>query len=239
MIFKSNIGNSNWFAFTIICLYIISYLSFRFIKRKKNFIIGFFIINILCILHIYFVFNYFYPKKTYSVDNILCFIIGILFSLLKYYLNRIFMRNDIFYFGNTSIIIVLYYYYYHKKGKNIILISITNSLFCLIIVILTMKIRLKNEFLLFLNTHSYSIYLLQRQVMIFIFHKRYFLNNEFIRFFFMFIIILFESNLFDKYTNCINKIFYYKSKESQNNTLNVMNKNEIDIIFGEKSNFLN
>ena len=34
VIFKSSLGNSNWFAFTIIILYFYSYLSFRFIKYK-------------------------------------------------------------------------------------------------------------------------------------------------------------------------------------------------------------
>ena len=29
IIFKKNIGNSNWFAFTIICFYIYSYISFK------------------------------------------------------------------------------------------------------------------------------------------------------------------------------------------------------------------
>ena len=99
-----------------------------------------------------------------------------------------------------------------------------------------MKIRFKNEFLLFLNTHSYSIYLLQRQVMIIFFRKRYFCNKEFIRFFFMFFIILFESNLFDKYTNFINKMFDNKLNKSKNNAIN---KNDFKYINEEKKIILN
>ena len=64
MIFKKNIGNSNWFAFTVINLYFFSYLSFAFIKNKNYIIIGVFINNIICFLHIFLVYNYFYPKKT-------------------------------------------------------------------------------------------------------------------------------------------------------------------------------
>ena len=224
MIFKKNIGNSNWFAFTVINLYFFSYLSFAFIKNKNYIIIGVFINNIICFLHIFLVYNYFYPKKTYSVDNILCFLIGQYYSLLKNFLNKIFMKNDIFYFGNTSIFILIYYYFYHKKRKNIILISITNAIFSLIIVIISMKVRFKNEFLKSLNTHSYSIYLLQRLVMKFIFHKKYFQNNEFIRFFFIFITILFISILFDNYTIFINKIIDRKYKENKNNIIKKINE---------------
>ena len=35
IIFKKSIGNSNWFAFTIICFYIYSYFSFIFINISK------------------------------------------------------------------------------------------------------------------------------------------------------------------------------------------------------------
>ena len=56
-IFKRNIGNSNWFAFTIICLYFYSYLSFRFIKSKKLVIVGVFFINIICYFHFLFIYN--------------------------------------------------------------------------------------------------------------------------------------------------------------------------------------
>lgn len=233
MIFKNNIGNSNWFAFTIIFLYFFSYFSFRFIKNRKYIVIGVFINNIICFLHLYLVYNFFYPKKTYSVDNILCFIIGQYFSLLKKYLNQFFMKNDICYFGNTSIFILIYYFFYHKKNKNLLLISITNAIFSLIIVIISMKIRFNNEFLKLLNRHSFSIYLLQRVVMKFIFYKKYFQNNEFIRFFFIFITILFISNLFDKYTGFIDKIFdikYFENKKKLAKKKNEFHEDKI-IIF--------
>ena len=115
VIFKANIGNSNWFSFTIICLYIFSYLSFRFINKKKNIIIGIIIMSILCFMHIYFVFNYFYPKKSYSVDNILCFINGMFYSLLKNYLNEIFMRNK----HQRQVTIAI------KRARNIALLPFT------------------------------------------------------------------------------------------------------------------
>ena len=227
MIFKSNIGNSNWFAFTIINLYFFSYISFTFIKNKKYIIIGLFINNIICFIYIYFVFNYFYQKKTYSVDNILCFLMGQYYSLLKNSLDKILMKNDIFYFGNTSIFILIYYYFYNKKRKNLLLISLTNTIFSLIIIIISMKIKFKNEFLNLLNSHSFSIYLLQRVVMKFIFHKKYFQNYEFIRFFFIFITILFISNLFDNYTGFINKIFDRKKNENKYNLIkNIKGFNE-------------
>jgi len=81
IIFKGSLGNSNWFSFTIISLYLYSFISFRFIKNEKYNFIGIIFITILSYFHTYFTFNYFYPKKIYSVDNILCFLIGIYYSI--------------------------------------------------------------------------------------------------------------------------------------------------------------
>ena len=50
VIFKSSLGNSNWFAFTIIILYIYTYISFIFIKNID--FIGIIILNILCFFHV-------------------------------------------------------------------------------------------------------------------------------------------------------------------------------------------
>ena len=51
IIFKDSIGNSYWFSFTIIMLYIYAFFSFIFIKKRFN-LIGIIIISIICFFHI-------------------------------------------------------------------------------------------------------------------------------------------------------------------------------------------
>ena len=205
IIFKQSLGNSNWFAFTIISLYLYSFISFVFIKNKKFFLVGILFINIIVFLHAFLTYNYFYPKSIGSVDNLLCFIIGIYYSILKQILDKIFMKSDILYFGNVTFIIIIYYYFYNNSYINIFYISITNGLFSLIIILISMKIKFSNEFLINLNNHSYSIYLLQRVVMIYIHQKKLINDYEFIRFIIIFTSILFISNIFDKYTSFIDR----------------------------------
>lgn len=72
--FIEHIGNSNWFSFTIIFNYLYSHPYFRIFKNKYFF--GILLLSFFCFLHVLFSFNYFYPKHFYSVDNILCFILG-------------------------------------------------------------------------------------------------------------------------------------------------------------------
>ena len=212
MIFKKSIGNSNWFAFTIICLYFFSFLSFIYIKSEKYFLVGVIINNIICLFHSYLVYNFFYPRKIYPIDNILTFAFGLYYSIFQNYLNKIFIKNDIHYFGSLSIFVLAYYYFIYKP-INIFFASIINLLFCLIIIMISMKVKFQNEFLKLLNNHSFSIYLLQRVVMNVIYRYKFFETSLFIRFIFIFISILFLASIFDKYSILINKLFDKKKNK--------------------------
>ena len=211
VIFRKSIGNSYWFSFTIIILYIHAFFSFFFIKKQSFIIIGIFLISIICIFHIYFVYTFYHPKQIISIDTVICFVIGFYYSFFKLYIDKIIMKNDIIYFGIISILIIKYYKIYIYK-PNIYNISLKNGLFAICIILITMKIRFKNNFLLLLNSHSYSIYLLQRIVLIYFYRKGFFKNNEFIGFCCEFIIVIFIAISFDKYTIFIDN-FLKKNKK--------------------------
>lgn len=220
VIFKSSLGNSNWFAFTIIILYFYSYLSFRFIKNKI--FIGIIIITFFCYLHTRLVYNYYYPKAIYSVDTVFCFVIGFYYSLIKKYLDKIITKNDIYYFGFTSCIIFIYSKIFIID--KVINISIKNVLFALLVVLISIKVQFNNVFLKFLNSHSYSIYLLQRLVMWIVYRKRIFKNNNFIQISFEFTSIFFIASLFDKYTILID-LFFKRNKTTLKNDKYIFVKN--------------
>lgn len=211
IIFRKGIGNSYWFTFAILSLYVYSFFSFVFIKKKKLHFLGIIILTILCLFHIKFVYCYYHPKELISVDNIACFIFGFYYSYFKVYINSLIMFNDIIYYNCLSISLYVYYLYYVNPYRNtVIYSSIKNVFFSFFVILLTMKIQFNNEFLNLLNSHSYSIYLLQRVVMIFIRLKGYF-ENSFenslvIGFFFEFFIVISISCVFDHYTNFIDKI---------------------------------
>ena len=211
IIFKSGIGNSYWFVLEIIFLYFYSYLSFIFIKK------------IICSLHINIIYKYYHPKLTISVDTIYCFIIGFYYSFFRLYLETFIMKSDKNYFGIIVIFILIYYQFKYALRKNIYTISIKNCTFTIIIILISMKIKFNNEFLNLLNKHSFTIYLLQRVVMIHIFERKYLRNNVFIRFFFEFILVIFVSDLFDNYFSFIEKSCKYllsRSYKKKNKNIN-------------------
>lgn len=231
IIFKSSLGNSNWFAFSIILFYFYSFLSFFFIKNIKYYVLGIIFVSILCFFHMYFVYNYYYPKVSHAIDNTLCFILGFFYSLLKNYFENFIMKTDKVYYGVLSISILIFYYFYIYKLRTIWITSITNGIFSLITIIISMKVRFNNEFLNLLNLHSYSIYLLQRVVMRYLYFKKYFNDNEFIRFFFELSMILFISITFDDYTYFVNNIF---NKKSLSKIISFKDEDSIKIIENNK-----
>lgn len=194
IIFKKSIGNGYWFAFAIITLYIYSFLSFIFIKNKKFDFLGILFITMFCFFHIIFVYRYYHKNKIISVDNIICFALGFYYSLLKPYLDKKIMKNEYSYYRMIILFILFYCQYFISKKRNIFNASLKNCFFVIIIVLITMKIKFKNEFLSLLNSHSYSIYLLQRVIMIHFSKKKYFEHNELIKFFIQFISCCFNIN---------------------------------------------
>jgi hypothetical protein len=107
-IFKTSIGNSYWFAFTIITLYIYSFLSFIFIKNKKFDYLGILFITIFCFFHIIFAYRFYHKNEIISVDNIICFALGFYYSLLKPCLDKKIMKNEYSYYRMIILSILFY-----------------------------------------------------------------------------------------------------------------------------------
>ena len=226
IIFKENIGNSDWFVFNILSYYLLSFLCFIFIKNKNYNFIGIFLITIIICLFSYFEYNYYYNKKIFTVENSIPFILGFYYSLLYKETDKIIMKNDINYFLILFFFMFLYFSFYSYRYEDMLTYLNINGLFSLIVIIVTMKVRFDNEFLRLLNSHSFSIYLLQRTIMMTVYKKNYFNNHEFIGFFIQFVFILLISSGFDKYTSFIDKYFKRNNSDNEKESIN----NEVKLV---------
>jgi peptidoglycan/LPS O-acetylase OafA/YrhL len=205
--FYSSIGNSNWFAYTIILYYIYAFLSFAFIENKNYNYLGIIFITIICYLHGYFTYFYFYKSKVCAVDNTLSFILGFCYSGIRKYTDKYIMKYDFSYFGILTFFSLIYCYFYISKNKSIFMHNYINGSFSIIVVLVNMKVKFDNEFLKFLNAHSYSIYLLQRVILAIFYEKKYLENYECMRILLQFSLIILISTTFDYSTSFIDKYF--------------------------------
>ena len=231
VILKKSIGNSYWFSFTIITIYIESYFAFILIRNKKYNILGILFLTIICYFHVKFVYKYFYPKEIITVDTIICFITGFYYCYFQTCLDKIIMLNDIIYLTIITII-AFSYYKFHIHINRVVLFykTIKNFFFTLMAVLLTMKIQFKNDFLKFMNSHSYSIFLLQRIIFILISEKGIFKDYPFIRFFIQFSVVVLISCIFDKYTIYIDIFLKYRINKNNKNNTQKENKLISDIV---------
>ena len=156
-----SIGNSNWFIFVILFLYLIAYLSFIAWKRIPSsrwlpaITISIFSAGLWLFLH--------HVKQDYWwYDTMAAFPAGIWFSLLK---RRKAVVNSI---GHrlllTLTILCLFFLWRHFIGIDVY--GICAILFSLAIVSITLWIKLDTHSLHWLGKHCFSIYMLQRIPMI-------------------------------------------------------------------------
>ena len=197
IILKASLGNNIWFTYTIVLYYLYASLSFIFIKDKKYNFIGAISLIILVILHFFFTYFLYHYKLLYFVDNILPFILGIAYAFIRKYTDKFLMFIDFIYYGFLSFFIILLYVFYTHANKSVLINNLMNGTFAIVILLVTMKVRFENEFLKFLNEHSYSMYLLQNLVLQFFKKKNLFNDHEFIRIFIEFLFIILFCTILD------------------------------------------
>ena len=206
-IFFSKIDNDIWFTYTIILFYIYAFFSFVFINNRKYNFLGIIIITIICYLHGYFTYFFYLKGKICGVDNTLSFILGFCYSGIRKFTDKYIMKYDSSYFLILSSFSLIFSYFYINKDISISMHIFMNSTFCIIVILLNMKVKFDNQFLKFLNIHSYSIYLLQRVILRTFYEKKYLGNYECLRIFLQFILIILIATTFDYSTFFIDKYF--------------------------------
>ena len=156
-----SIGNSNWYIFVIMVLYLITYMSFRFLMQKNRIIP----IIISCVtIMVLIALDVVYRVKTYTwVDSALCYIAGMAYSQYRKKLEAIINKNNLIYCAITFIaLLALAFLKYRFDARNIVSRVTLNLCFAGVMVLLTMRVTLKNKILMWCGKNLFEIYILQR-----------------------------------------------------------------------------
>ena len=117
------------------------------------------------------------------------------------------MKYDFSYFAILSFFSLIFCFFYINKDISISMHIFMNGTFSIIVVLVNMKVKFDNEFLKFLNIHSYSIYLLQRVILWIFSQKKYLKDYECLRILLQFGLIILIATTFDYSTSFIDKYF--------------------------------
>ncbi len=158
----SSVGNSNWYIFAVLGLYLIVFAAF--IIARKNKVLGVILVTLLSVGFVYLQMRLKRPSHCY--DTIIIFAAGMIFSLVREKAENLLTRHEAVYYTALGLCFLAYTFFYLKRKSGIEFYSMWGILFMALVVLFTMKVQIGNGILEFFGSHVFSIYILQRLPMI-------------------------------------------------------------------------
>ena len=156
--FWTSIGNSNWYIFIILCLYLIVFFSF--LVCRGNLYAGTFLTAALSLVFAYMMMRA--GKDTWWYNTVVLYPLGMFWSLFRPQIEKIVTKNDIHWFLCVGVLLASYYLCYLRRDTRIRWYYLWGVLFMALLVLLTMKLKIGNDILHWFGSHVFSIYILQR-----------------------------------------------------------------------------
>lgn len=158
-----SVGNSNWYIFGILFLYLFTYLSFRIFKGNDKRAIT---LNLILTVIFSIVLSKLLPYQTWWYNTLLCYPLGLIYSFNKDKINSFLFNNKNYAIILPLLFIVFIIFYHYLRDSHWILYDIISILFSLIVILLTMKIKINNKFLKWCGNNLFWLYILQRVPML-------------------------------------------------------------------------
>lgn len=200
------IGNSKWFIFDILSLYLLTLISFKMsnhiIKNRPNDKIKNIFI-LVCAGTIFLIALLYIAKRnegSWWYDTLLSYPFGMLYSYYKNNIDRKIKR-----YGYIQILLlttILFVFFY--RINSFVAYNICACFFVCLITLITMKVKIVNPILQWLGEQSFSIYILQRLPMIVMSHMGI-NNNRYIFLGFSILSVLMIAQLFERFLIVIDK----------------------------------
>lgn len=210
----NGIGNSSWYIFAILAMYIavmIAFLPKRLSESRTLEFVSLVILTGLCIAFVLALKKV--GKEGFWYNTVFLFVIGFWYSYLKNVIEKVAMKNDIIYSCLLAAVVVAYLFAYLHRWDRLIAYEIWAVLFCALMVLLTMKINLQNVILKFLGKHIFSIYIIQRIPMIVLDHYGVSSRHKYIFLIASFAITIAMALLFDLVTGKLSALIWKPKKE--------------------------
>ncbi len=203
-----NLGNSNWFMFTILILYFAVYLAFMVFKKHR--VAALVLTTVLTVVYMV-IMRRVLDMAAYWYNTALCLPLGLWYSQYKDKISALVMKNNITYLLTVAITAAVFAFAHLNKREFWVYLVWTLS-FTLLVVFITMKINLGNKALMWLGNHVFSVYMLQRIPMIIFENVEVISSNRYIYFCLSFAITVLLAELFDRGTGALDKLLFTKKK---------------------------
>ena len=173
-----SVGNSNWYIFDILVLYMLMFLAFGIAEKlkpgeklngsrfeKHTNLPGLILFFVLTLCFIYVMMKT--DKETRWYNTVILLPVGCLYSEFRGEIERLVIKNDVTYYLTLLLVFVSYLVaFLHRNSYGIEGYTVWAVCFILLVILVTMKVRIYNRILEWFGMHVFSIYILQRLPMI-------------------------------------------------------------------------
>ena len=156
----TSLGNTNWFVFVLLCLYVLTVIIFKVVNRwlgGEKIHIATVAISITSIVLWGFLDRF--GKQAWWYNTLLCYPFGMWFAVYKDRFDKV-IYAQLSRVTLSAFVLFTFICFYLMPGN--IPYSICACFFCLLIVLLSTWVKIENSILLWLGRHSFSIYIIQR-----------------------------------------------------------------------------
>ncbi len=160
-----SIGNSNWYIFTIVVGYVLTYIAFLIGRDKGKYFLSASILMAGIVAYI-FVLGYFNIKQVYWYDTIICYGCGVWYSLLREPLEKLINKNIFIYLICLAASVAGTLFFMKTQGSGFIHRELCMLFFTAFVVILSMHVSFHNKILMWCGQNLFGLYILQRIPMI-------------------------------------------------------------------------
>lgn len=160
-----SLGNSNWYIFAIIFMYLFSYVAFTVAKNNKILVLT---VNLILIIGYILVMHKY--KESYFYDTVLLYFVGMVLYLVKDKMELLFKEHKWTYYIALFLSIALYLAAYKLRNYSVLIEMVKHCCFGAVFLLLTMKVSINNKFLAFCGKNLFSIFILQRIPMLILSH---------------------------------------------------------------------
>jgi len=197
----SSIGNSNWYIFSILALYVMTFIAFTVFKDHTK--------AIICMFALTFVFMTVlsHYKDAYWYNTVILYPIGMLFAYKRKPAEAAVMRSEPVYWGlfiNAVFWLIAFSYIWPASKWMLVPFECKAIAFMVCVVLLTMKFSIKNKALSFFGKYTFEVYILQRIPARLFVHK---ITNTYILFAVCFVITIVLAVVFRFLTDRLDKLW--------------------------------
>lgn len=164
------VGNSVWFIFVILILYAVTWISFRFVKKRV--ILGTAITTVLSVAAMILLI-YLKGKEYWWYDTLLCYPLGMWYAIAKPHIDKALVPS----FGKWAVctgvtfaVFIALNHFLLLNGKTRVIFVPMSLVFALLTVFVSMRISINNGVLRWFGKRVFGIYILQRIPMIILQH---------------------------------------------------------------------